>query len=714
MKTRNKKTLSLLLSLALLLGSVSGITFHTNAAAETAEKIIVYVAAEGTNADGASVTIDKTPVLVTTGSTARDAIKTVLDQSYPENYVMTANTWGDSLDAIGEVAQTADYSAYWNFCVNGEAASVGISSYELEDQDQISLLYGGYPLDTTECSCYQNDTSLEPDSEAQDALLEDAKAQQALLAEKIFESNLQSGTYVPGIEDTSSLYLIFFLAQSGFNAEEYYTAVVNKILAQYTAIQKNGSTYGTVYDADITYEYLDTNPYAISNYCKTALCLAALGQNITNVAGVNLAEKITNRKVYEAATSDSTLSRETLILLTMNGTGAEWPETPDTIPQAELVNTLINDIDTKIETSISWGSYDSVAMIIQALSYYAGIADADIDTDTLDLKCDQVTKLLSNIQSTDGTYITYGASNPWTLAQVMTTVGLYGINPLDDSRFIKNGKTLFDISASFVDTKKQWIDPQLIGGEFAFQPEQLLAGLTSCIRSAEQDYSLFDLTIPLHNVTPMDPETMQIIDAKMLAPVANQTYTGKPITPTLTITADQTTLVEGTDYTVSYLNNTEVGTAYAVITGKGNWMGSSIKIPFQIVAAAQNPGGQQPQPTNTPAGNQTQPPANTGSNPPQNPQTTVKLSKPVIQKLASAKKKTLSISFAKVKNAKKYKIQIATDQKFKKNLKTKTVTSTKKVTFQKLQSGKKYYVRICAINGKKRSKWSKVKSKKVK
>lgn len=725
MKTKNKKTLSLLLSLALLFSSISGITLHTNAEAETAAKIIVYVAAEGTNADGASVSINKTPVLVTTGSTAKDAIKTVLDQSYPNDYVMTTYAWGDSLDAIGEVAQTADYSAYWNFCVNGEVASVGISSYELEDQDQISLLYGGYPLDATECNCYQNDTSLEPDSEAQDALLEDAKAQQALLAEKIYESNLLGGAYVPGIEDTSGLYLVFFLAQSGFNAEEYYTAVVNKILAQYTAIQKNGSTYGTVYDADITYEYLDTNPYAISNYCKTALCLAALGQDITNVAGVNLAEKITNRKVYEAATKDNTLSREALILLTMNGTGVNWPKNPDMITQTELVNTLINDVDEKIANSISWDSYDYAAMVIQALSsYYTGMADPDIDTDTLAQKCDQVISLLSNIQSIDGTYITYGASNPWTLAQVMTTVGLYGINPLADSRFIKNGKTLFDISASFVDTEKQWIDPQLIGGEFAFQPEQLLAGLTSCIRSAEQDYSLFDLTTPLHNITSMEPETMQIIDAKMVASVADQTYTGNPIKATLTVSANQTTLVEGIDYTVSYLNNTEVGTAYAIITGKGNWMGSSIKIPFQIVAASQNPGEWQPQPSNTPSGNQTQQPGNTGSNPSQNtnggtngqqnPQTTEKLSKPVIKKLASAKKKTLSISFAKVKNATKYKIQIATDQKFKKKIKTKTVTSAKKVTFQKLQSGKKYYVRIQAVSGKKQSKWSKVKSKMVK
>lgn len=711
MKTRKQKTLCLLLSLALVIGSLSGITFTTGAQAKTTEKIIVYVAAEGTNASGASVTIDKTPVLLTTGSTAIEAVKTVLDQSYPDHYVISTNAWGDSLDAIGDLAQKADYSAYWNFCVNGEMAQTGIGSYRLEDQDQISLLYGGYPLDSLECSCYANDTSLEPDAVKQEALLKDAKAQQSLLAEKIYEYNLADGAYVPGIEDTNGLYVVFFLAQSGFAAEEYYTAVVNKILAQYTAIRRNGSTYGTIYDTDITYNYLDSNPYAISNYCKTALCLAALGQDITDVAGINLVEKITSRNIYSSATSDNTLSRESLILLTMDGISADWPETPDAITRAELVNTLANDVDDKIASCIAWNSYDYAAMVIQALVSSLETKDPAIDTAALETKYQQVVDLLSNIQYKDGSYFAYGASSPWTLAQVMTTLGIYGINPLDDRRFIKNGNTLIDVSATFIDTETQWIDPQLIGGEYSFQPEQLLGGLTSCIRSIEQENKLFDLSEPLCTVTPKSPDTMQILNANMVAPIANQTVTGNPITPKLTVTANQTTLVEGKDYTVTYRNNSEIGTAYAIVTGMGNWMRTCLKISFQIVAA-QKPG--------TP-GTQTPPTENTGGNQLPKKQKAqnsnnkaLKLTKPKIRKLASQKKKTLTVTFSKGKNAKKYKIQIATNKKFRKNVKTKTISSVKKVIFQKLQSGKKYYVRICGLNGKNQSKWSTVKSKKVK
>lgn len=718
MKTRTKKVLSLMLSFALLLSSVSGITFTTANAAETAKKIIVYVAAEGTNASGAAVTIDKTPVLLDEGSTAVDAIRPVLDTAYPEDYVISDTDWGELLNSIGPLATTADYSSYWNFCVNGEMASVGIGSYELQDQDQISLIYGGWELPSYECSSYANDTSLAPDQAAQAVLLENAKAQQALLAKKIFEVNLQNGAYVPGIEDTSGLYVVFSLAQAGFQADAYYDAVVNKINAQFTAIKNNGSTYGAVYDADITYEYLDSNAYAISNYCKIALCLAALGQDITDVSGINLVEKITDKKVFDAASKDTTLSRETLILFTMDGIQASWPTSETSIQKADLINLLVEDVEAKIATSLEWDSYDSAAMIIQALAPYTNTSIDGVDQAAVSAACDQVIGLLSNMQNPDGTYVAYGASNPWTLAQVMTTAGLFQINPLSDIRFIKNGKTLFDISATFVDIEKESVDSQLIGGEYAFQPEQLLRGLNACIRTADQQKGLYDMTEPTYSAKVSDH--LQIINRQMVSPIEDQVYTGKEIMPAITITADQKKLTEGTDYTVTYIDNLEKGTAYAIITGKGDWASTSIKIAFNIVekkATSNNNNTNTNNNNNSNTNNNQTDAKNTPTPAPtdkQKKQSTGKLTKPVIKKLTSAKKKTLTVAFKKVKNAKKYKIQISTNKKFKKNVKTKTVTSVKKVTFKKLKSGRKYYVRICAIKGKQQSKWSKVKSKKVK
>ena len=91
-------------------------------------------------------------------------------------------------------------------------------------------------------------------------------------------------------------------------------------------------------------------------------------------------------------------------------------------------------------------------------------------------------------------------------------------------------------------------------------------------------------------------------------------------------------------------------------------------------------------------------------------------------KVASAKagKKSIKVTWKKVKGIKGYQIQYSTNKKFKKGNKTITVKSTKSTsaTIKKLKSKKTYYVRMRTykiVNGKKvYSAWSKAKSVKVK
>ena len=56
---------------------------------------------------------------------------------------------------------------------------------------------------------------------------------------------------------------------------------------------------------------------------------------------------------------------------------------------------------------------------------------------------------------------------------------------------------------------------------------------------------------------------------------AGQTYTGHALKPAVTVTLNGKTLVSGTDYTVAYSNNTEVGTATITVTAKGNYTGTA-------------------------------------------------------------------------------------------------------------------------------------------
>lgn len=79
------------------------------------------------------------------------------------------------------------------------------------------------------------------------------------------------------------------------------------------------------------------------------------------------------------------------------------------------------------------------------------------------------------------------------------------------------------------------------------------------------------------------PERTSIESASVQ--VVSQVYTGKPLTPKPTVKLGSTTLKEGVDYTLSYVNNTNVGTAKITITGQGAYTGTKV-VEFQITGAA--------------------------------------------------------------------------------------------------------------------------------
>ncbi len=59
-------------------------------------------------------------------------------------------------------------------------------------------------------------------------------------------------------------------------------------------------------------------------------------------------------------------------------------------------------------------------------------------------------------------------------------------------------------------------------------------------------------------------------------------YTGSPKTPGFTVKDGNTVLKPGSDYLFSYTSNTQKGTAYLVLTGRNNYAGSKVSIPFEI------------------------------------------------------------------------------------------------------------------------------------
>ena len=77
-------------------------------------------------------------------------------------------------------------------------------------------------------------------------------------------------------------------------------------------------------------------------------------------------------------------------------------------------------------------------------------------------------------------------------------------------------------------------------------------------------------------ITPKPADSLTITD------ITNQTYTGSEIEPIVTTKDGSTTLVEGTDYTITYENNVNAGTATAIVTLKGNYSGTRF-LTFRIL-----------------------------------------------------------------------------------------------------------------------------------
>ena len=121
----------------------------------------------------------------------------------------------------------------------------------------------------------------------------------------------------------------------------------------------------------------------------------------------------------------------------------------------------------------------------------------------------------------------------------------------------------------------------IYGNSNATEAEAVGADCVNVTGSGEQDFDCMTVRyIPGSNFTNYSNVYFEITPASIVDDVAisgieaSYPYTGKPITVSPTLTYNGMSLVEGTDYDVSYANNVWQKTATVTITGKGNYDGS--------------------------------------------------------------------------------------------------------------------------------------------
>ena len=80
------------------------------------------------------------------------------------------------------------------------------------------------------------------------------------------------------------------------------------------------------------------------------------------------------------------------------------------------------------------------------------------------------------------------------------------------------------------------------------------------------------------------PAPVEILAKDVALEGSRFAYTGKPITPKVTVTVDGTTLTQGKDYTLEFRNNQKPGEAEVIVKGQGGYTGQ-VNVPFTIYTA---------------------------------------------------------------------------------------------------------------------------------
>ncbi len=316
------------------------------------------------------------------------------------------------------------------------------------------------------------------------AIVAKAVSGEAVLADYIYKDTFQSGEKLPGVQSVSDFYTAFSLKQAGYPAETFYKAAYDKLAEQMKYIAGGGS-----YESSYTYWDYDENwnptqehtvVYQIdkaylsqemgcSNLAKIIMFVNAMGGNPMDMGGINLIDIIMSKEAYAA--SDDYLSDATILLAVLGTRDVKVTADSAHYTIDEMVQMTVDGIQKQYD-SVMYGA-DSLVMQIQALA-------------NVDCEFPQVAEVFEFLEETESDTASFG--NVWTQSQVITTMAMFGISPVTDTkyRFIKGDYTVLDDALQYIAP-----DGTINADLLAYQPEQLLRALTSAIRVVKGEDNIY-------------------------------------------------------------------------------------------------------------------------------------------------------------------------------------------------------------------------------
>ncbi|MCH5296471.1 MAG: cadherin-like beta sandwich domain-containing protein [Ruminococcus sp.] len=220
---------------------------------------------------------------------------------------------------------------------------------------------------------------------------------------------------------------------------------------------------------------------------RVILGLTSIGKDVTDVGGYNLLEPLAdfNYLIKQG------INGPIWALIAIDSNNYEIP-IDNTVSEQTTRELLIETILSLQLENGGWAFFgntadpDMTGMAIQSLAKYYGKND-DV-TDAIDKAINK----MSELQSDDGVFKSWGSANVESCAQIVVALTSVGINPTTDERFVKNGNSLIDALMSF--SVENGFKHTINGKYDQMATEQAFYALVSYKRLIDGQTSLYDMT----------------------------------------------------------------------------------------------------------------------------------------------------------------------------------------------------------------------------
>lgn len=294
--------------------------------------------------------------------------------------------------------------------------------------------------------------------------------QQEILAETVTKTGefLHQSVAEPAFGSVGGEWLILGLARSGLEISDEYYETYFQNLSAHTA-QQGGVLHAKKY----------------TEYSRVILAVTAIGRDPSDVGGFNMLQPLADfeQTVFQG------INGPIFALLALDSGNYEIPQNTTDNTQATrdmYVDYIINAQLPEGGWAFAGGEaeIDVTAMAMQALAKYQNRKDVAEAVD-------KGLAILSDRQNENGSY-QYSATEQAScesVAQVIVALAELSVS-LDDSRFVKNGKTLLDALLQFQQADGGF--SHLVGGETdLLATEQAFYALVAANRVAQGESSLY-------------------------------------------------------------------------------------------------------------------------------------------------------------------------------------------------------------------------------